>query len=154
VIVALLILQFRSSRVARIPLAGDSAAAPPSVVSVVLANLTNDALASAVGLLGLALLARRDLRLLGFGIALALVASVPAVVAARRRLRRHHVFLLAVAAVLGAIFGVVANADPLLAPAFAETLLPGLVTPLLFAAAVLGAARLGRRGSTADMDRG
>jgi hypothetical protein len=112
--------------------------------------LTNDAAASAAGLLGLALLARRDLWLLSFGIALAIVASVPAVIAARRRLRRDHILLLAVAAVLGAIFGVVANADPLLAPAFAETMLPGLVTPLLFAAAVLAAVRIGRRGRAAD----
>lgn len=150
VIVALLILQFRPSRVAPIPLAREGATAPPSVLSVVLADLTNDAAASAAGLLGLALLARRDLWLLSFGIALAIVASVPAVIAARRRLRRDHILLLAVAAVLGAIFGVVANADPLLAPAFAETMLPGLVTPLLFAAAVLAAVRIGRRGRAAD----
>jgi hypothetical protein len=145
VIVTLLILQFRPSRVATIPLATEGAAAPPSVLSIVMADVANDAAASAVGLLGLALLARQDLWLLSFGIALSIVASIPAVVAARRRLRRHYISLLATAVVLGAIFGSVVNADPRLAQALAETTLPSLLTPLLFAAAVLGAVRMGRR---------
>ena len=148
VIVALLILQCRPSRVAPIPPATENATAPPSALSVVLADVTNDAAASATGLLGLVLLARRDPRLLVFGIALVIVASIPAVVAARRRLRRREISLLAAATVLGAIFGAVAVADPELQQAFAETMLPAFLIPLLFATAVLGAAWMGRRGST------
>ena len=154
VIVALLILQFRPSRVAPVRVAPDSATAPPSVSSVVIADLINDAAASAVGLLALALLARRDLWLLCFGIALAIVASAPAVIAARRRLRRRHAYLLAAAAILGAILGVAANADPLVAQAFAENALPGLLIPLVFAAVVLGAVQMGSRNRAADAAAG
>jgi hypothetical protein len=146
VVVALLILQLRSSRVAPALPATETAAAPPSLVSVVLADLTNDAAASAAGLLGLALLARRDLWLLAFGVALVVAASLPAVIAARRRLRRRHVLLLAVAGVLGAIFGVAADADPYLPPTFAQSALASLVLALAFATAVVGSNWLGRRG--------
>lgn len=56
--------------------------------------------------------------MLGFGIALAVVASIPGVIAARHRPRRRQIYRLAIAAVLDAIFGAVANADPQLKQVF------------------------------------
>jgi len=103
-----------------------------------LAGLINDVAASAAGILGLALLVRRDPWWLGLGILLAAVASVPAVVAARRRLRGDPP-RLAVTAALGAIFGAAALADPALAEAFGDTPVPALAGALAFAVPIVGA---------------
>jgi hypothetical protein len=118
----------------------ENVAATPSLFSVIAADLVNDAAASALGVLGLALLARADARVLGLGLAAAIVASIPRVVAARRRLCSHEVACIAIAAVLSGIFGVVAAADPRLAEALGPTMLPVLSIPPLFAIAVIGAA--------------
>jgi hypothetical protein len=125
----------------------DHATAAPSALSLVLADLANDVGASVLGVLGLALLARQDVRLLGLGIAVAVIASSPASVAARRRLRAHDILFMGAAAVLSAIFGFVAAADPQWAESFGETTLPVLLIPLLFA--VAGASWMGSRTSAA-----
>lgn len=127
----------------------ENVGATPSLFSIVLADLANDAAASAIGLLGLALLARQDARILGLGVVFVIAASIPSVVVARRRLRRHDVVFVAIAAVLGAIFGVVASADPQTTESFGRTTLSVLSIPLLFAAAVLGAGWMGRQRSSA-----
>ena len=138
------------ARVASGPQPGpQNAAAAPSALSIILADLVNDVGASALGVLGLALLARQDVRILGLGVAVAIIASSPAIVATRRRLCRHDVIFAVAAAVLSAIFGIVAAADPQWAENFGPTMLPVLLIPLLFAAAVVGANWMGRRGSAA-----
>jgi hypothetical protein len=144
---ALLILSFRSPRSSPAEVVG---APPPSRSSVVLANLINDVAASAAGVLGLALLARRDPWWLGAGICLAAVASVPAVVSARRRLRRDPTARLAAAAALGAIFGAAAVADPRVAEAVGDAPGPALVSALVFFLAIIGAARLRRADPRSD----
>jgi hypothetical protein len=111
----------------------------PSRISVVLADMINDVYASAAGILGIALLAHRDPRWLAFGVALAVVASVPAVVAARRRLRRESMARIAATAALGALFGATAIADPDLTGRFGDTAALVLASALVFALAVLGA---------------
>ncbi len=141
----LLILFFRGGRSAPSAHAeeGDRTA-PISRLSAILADLINDACASAPGILGLAILSRRDFRLLGLGIALAVAASVPAVISARRRLRRDATANFVAAAALAALFGAASVADPDLAALLADTLLPGAVAAAAFAAALWAAFWLGR----------
>jgi len=111
----------------------------PSHTSVVLANAINDVYASAPGILGIALLARRDPWWLAIGLALALVVSVPAVIAARRRLRREPTARIATTAALGALFGAAAIADPDLMARFGDAAMPALASAFIFTLAVLGA---------------
>jgi hypothetical protein len=111
----------------------------PSTLSIVLADLINDVYASAAGVLGLALLARRDPLWLATGIALALAASVPTVIAARRRLRREPTVRLATTGALAALFGATALADPDLPPFLADAWMPTLASAAIFALIVLGA---------------
>jgi hypothetical protein len=111
----------------------------PSTLSVVLADVTNDVYASAVGVLGLALLARRDPLWLAAGIALALAASIPTVIAARRRFRREPTARLATTGALAALFGATALADPDLSPFLADAWTPTFTSAAIFALIVLGA---------------
>jgi hypothetical protein len=113
----------------------------PSRASVVLANAINDVYAGTPGILGIALLARHDPWWLAIGLALALVASVPAVIAARRRLRREPAARLATTAVLGVLFGATAIAGPDLMAHFEDTAMPTLASAFTFALTVLGAGR-------------
>ncbi|HXZ15017.1 MAG TPA: hypothetical protein VEH77_03450 [Roseiarcus sp.] len=108
----------------------DNAAAPASRIGLVLADAINDIYASAAGLLALAVIAERDLRWLAAGVALALAASLPSVIAARRRLRRNPSFRLAATALLAALIGWKAFSDPDLSAAF-----PGAEGAALSAAA-------------------
>jgi hypothetical protein len=148
-ILILLILFVRASRVVPSKRTGnDHPIAPsPSRLSVVLADLINDACAGAPGILALAILSRRDPWLLGFGIAVAVAASAPAAILARRRLRRDPTGNLAATAALGAIFGAAAVADPDLAASLGDAILPSALTALAFAAVVLGSSWLGRERS-------
>jgi hypothetical protein len=104
---------------------------------LILADLANDAGASVLGVLALALLARQGMRVLALAVAVAILASSPAFLAARRRLRAHNI-LFAVAA-----------ADPQWAEYFGEATAPVLLLPLLFAAAVVGASWMNRWASAA-----
>jgi len=141
--VAMLVMLVLSLRPPRADPTGIGTAPPPSPWSVVLADLINDIAASAAGIVGLALLVRRDPWWLGAGLALALVASVPAVISARRRVRRDPTTRLAATAVLGAMFGAAALADPDLAEAFGDTLAPVLVSALVFALVVIAVGWMG-----------
>jgi hypothetical protein len=127
----------------------DNVEAAPSAFSVVVADLANDAAASALGVLGVALLAREDVRVLALGIVFVVVASSPIAMAARRRLRGQEINFLAIAAVLSAIYGVVAAADPQLAEGFGQMMRPTLSIPLLFAGGVIGVSWMARRESPA-----
>jgi hypothetical protein len=111
----------------------------PSRAAMVLADAINDVYASAAGILGIALLARRDPWWLAIGVALALIASVPAIIAVRRRLRRKATARIAATAILGALFGAAAIADPDLTRRFGDTAMPALASAVIFALAVLGA---------------
>ena len=136
VMLAAAILSLRKIRAA--PTENETAPAP-SRASVLLADMINDVYASAAGILGIALVSRRDPWWLAFGLALALVASIPAVIAARRRLRTEPAARIAATAALGALFGAAAIADPDLATRFGDAATPALASALIFALAVLGA---------------
>ncbi len=136
VMLAAAILSLRKIRAAPPESETDTA---PSAISLVLAAAINDAYASATGILGLALLSRRDPRWLGAGIALALFASIPAIIAARRRLRREPITRLATTAVLAALFGATAFADPDLSPFLADAGTPPVASAAVFALLVVGA---------------
>jgi hypothetical protein len=110
-----------------------------SRAGVVLADMINDVYASAASILGIVLLSRRDPWWLAFGLALALLASIPAVIAARRRLRREPMARIAATAALAALFGATALADPDLSTRFGDAATPALASALIFALAVLGA---------------
>ena len=89
------------------------------------------------------------MRVLALAVAVAILASSPAFLAARRRLRAHDILFVGAAAVPGAIFGIVAAVDPQWAEHFGETTAPVPLLPLLFAAAVVGASWVSRRASAA-----
>lgn len=111
----------------------------PSSSSIVAADAINDVYASAPGILGLAVLSQRDLRWLAFALALALVVSLPQVIAARRWLRRNSSLRLAATAALAALFGVAACADPSVAPLSGEGAAPVLASAAIFALLAAGA---------------
>jgi hypothetical protein len=126
----------------------------PSRAVIVLADAINDVYASAAGILGIALLARRDPWWLAIGIGLALVASVPAVITARRRLRREPTARIAATAIFGALFGAAAIADPDLTRRFGDAAMPALASALIFALAVLGAGWRMRMNQRSPMPAG
>jgi hypothetical protein len=138
-LMALLFVQLRRQRVAATRSTATDAASSPRPLSVMLADLINDGAASVIGLLGLVVLARRDPWLVGCGIAFAIIASLPAAIAARRSLWRRRAVLLGVAALLGALLGYAATADVEGEQALEQTTLWGLLPPLLFASAAFSA---------------
>jgi hypothetical protein len=125
----------------------DDGQEPPSGFSIVVAEVINDVAGGAVGLLGLALLAQHDLVLLAVALALAIAASAPFMLLARRRLRSNPPILIALSALLAAFVGAFTLNDPPIAAAINGATLPGLLVPLALAAA---AAALGWRSWSAS----
>jgi len=105
------------------------------------AGAINDILGAAPGLLSLALLAQHDPRWLAVGVALALAASVPPVILARRRLSAHPLAMTIAGALLAAGIGVIAQFDPPVAALIGRAGVLGLVLPLVFALAVVASRR-------------
>jgi hypothetical protein len=139
--VLLVVLILRSLQTPRASLASpapDKAPRSPGGVSIFAANVINDVAGGAIGLLCLALAAQHDLILLGAGLALAIVASTPPVILARRRLRGHPLALKIFSALLAAAIGAFALFDPPIAAAIGGATVPGLLVPLALAAAALG----------------
>jgi len=101
------------------------------------ADVINDVAGAALGVLGLALLARHDPRLLAAAIALAFVASIPAVIFARRRLRAHPLATTISGALLSAAVGATALLDPPFAALTGGGAVPRLATALTLAIAVV-----------------
>jgi hypothetical protein len=149
--VVMLIAAILSLRQAPAAPSKSEAAPAASRSSVVMADAINDVYASAAGILAIALLVRRDPWWLAIGLALALVASVPAVIAARRRLRREPAARIAATAVLGALFGAAAIADPDVMVRFGDTAATALASAAVFALAVLGAGWRMRTGQRSPM---
>ena len=138
--ILLIALMSRSLKVAgaRAPSEPEGAHQPPGRFSIFAAGVINDVAGSAIGLLGLALAAQHDLVLLGTALAFAIVASTPPFIRARRSLRARPLALTVVSALLAATTGVFALSDPSVASAIGSARIPGLLVPLVLAAAALG----------------
>ena len=106
-------------------------------LAILLADVINDILGAAPGLLGLALLSQHDGRLLVIAVAFAIVASIPPVIVARRMLRANPLAMTIAAAPLAAGIGVVAQLDPAVAPLVGASGLLSMIAPLALALAVV-----------------
>jgi hypothetical protein len=101
------------------------------------ADEINDLLGAAPGLIGLALLAQHDARLLAIAVGLAIVASTPAVISARRRLRARPLATTSAAALLAAGIGAFAQLDPPIAALVGSAGALVLIGPVAFALVVV-----------------
>lgn len=137
VLLVLLVRRTGSARITAGVPKDDPAAPAPTRTAVVLADLVNDGAASAAGLLGLALMAHHDVRLLVLALVLGPVASVPSLIVLRRRLRRPSPALAGLSVALAALAGVVAVSEPLLVRVFGAGPLPAIAAAVLFGATVL-----------------
>jgi len=111
---------------------------PPGGFSIFVADTLNDVAGAAIGLLGLALLAQRDLVMIFVALVLAVAASAPFTLLVRRRLRANSPIFIVCSALLAALVGAFALNDPPIAAAIGGAVLPGLLVPLALAAAALG----------------
>jgi hypothetical protein len=118
--------------------AADTGQEPASGFSKFAAETINDVAGSAIGLLGLALLAQHNLLLFSVALAFAITASTPIVILARRRLRANPLIPVILSALLAAAAGVFALSDPPIATMIGGAVLPNLLVPLALAAAALG----------------
>jgi hypothetical protein len=101
------------------------------------ADEINDLLGAAPGLIGLALLAQHDARLLAIAVGLAIVASTPAVISGRRRLRAHPLAMTLAASLLAAGIGALAQLDPPIAALVGSAGVLVLILPVAFAVAIV-----------------
>ena len=114
--------------------AGNGVPSPsPDTFSRLSANIINDVAGSTVGLLGLALLARHDFGWLAIALALAIGASAPLIIVARRGIRANHLAMTVLAASIAATASAFALADPPFAQLFDGSAFPGVVVSLIFA---------------------
>ena len=116
---------------------------PPSAPAAILAGAINDLAASAAGLLAVALIARNGWPLLGLGLVLAVVASIPAARRARRALRRNRWGTIAAIVLLAASVAVLGLSGPPVARAAGHNFAAlAAVVSIVFALAALWRAGL------------
>jgi len=127
----------RASAATATPWKREDATNEANGLAILAAGAINDVLGAAPGLLGLALLSQHDARWLGVAVALAIVASAPPVMLARRRLRAHPLAMTIAGAVLAAGIGAFAQLDPPVAALIGRAGVLGLVIPLVFALMVV-----------------
>ncbi len=100
------------------------------------AETINDLGGAGPGLVGIALFARHDLRLLAAGVLLALVASIPSVIFARRALRSRPLAMTVLATLLVALVAEAAYADMPFASLVGDGLVARAAVGLAFALVV------------------
>jgi hypothetical protein len=135
--VAIIAHRLRRPAAARTPSAPEGVTKGGNRFADFAADEINDILGAAQGLIGLALLAQHDARLLAIAVGLAIVASTPAVISARRRLRAHPLAMTLAAALLAAGIGALAQLDPPIAALVGSAGVLVLIGPVAFALAVV-----------------
>jgi hypothetical protein len=137
VFLAIVAQRLRRPAAARTPAAPEGVTKGGNRFADFAADEINDLLGAAPGLIGLALLAQHDARLLAIAVGLAIVASIPALISARRRLRAHPLAMTSTAALLAAGIGALAQLDPPIAALVGSTGVLVLIVPVAFALAVV-----------------
>jgi hypothetical protein len=137
--VAVVAQRQRRPAAARTPAAPEGATKEGNRFADLAADEINDILGAAPGLIGLALFAQHDARLLAIAVGLAIVASTPAAISARRRLRAHPLAMRVAAALLAAGIGAFAQLDPPIAALVGSASVLVLIGPVAFALAVVAA---------------
>jgi hypothetical protein len=138
-LVGLLLLRLNASSAPMTSSGTDSGQNPAGVFSIFAAEVINDVTGSAIGLLGLALFAQRNILLLTLAMVFAIAASTPILIFARRYLRAKPLIFAILSALLAATVGAFALADPAIATAVGGAMLPNLLVPAALATATLGA---------------
>jgi hypothetical protein len=138
-LVGLLLVRLNASGAPMTALASDNGQNPVGGASIFAAEVINDVAGSAIGLLGLALFAQRNILLLALGLVFAIAASTPILLLARRHLRANPLLLGILSALLAATVGALALADPPIAAVTGGAMLPSLLVPVALAIAILGA---------------
>jgi hypothetical protein len=141
---ALIAMKLRASRTLPVATSASEPVATGGVAETI-AEAVNDIAGALPGLVGLALLAHHDSRMLALAVALALLASIPFVILSRRRLRQTRLAETLVGAMLAADIGVFATLDPPISTFGGGSGLYAIVVPLLLAIAI---AAWGWRGLT------
>jgi hypothetical protein len=137
VFVAVIAQRLRRPVVARTPASPEVVTTGGNRFADFAADEINDILGAVPGMIGLALFAQHDARLLAIAVGLAVVASVPAVISARRRLRAHPLARTLAAALLAAGIGALAQLDPPIAALVGSAGVLVLIGPVAFALAVV-----------------
>jgi hypothetical protein len=137
VFVAVIAQRLRRPVVARTPASPEVVTTGGNRFADFAADEINDILGAVPGMIGLALFAQHDARLLAIAVGFAVVASVPAVISARRRLRAHPLAMTLAAALLAAGIGALAQQDPPIAALVGSAGILVLIGPVAFALAAV-----------------